>query len=321
LSGPGLGNRFGTSLDVETKRTRPLHLRFVLLTLVSVLALAALPALGAGTPNPAPGTAAEDVDLRAVAGAIPYGDGWAVPLEAATPAWLTPELERQVIAAEGTPIAAPTDAPLPSEIGIRPGSWMISPAGCTMNFVFRNSGAYAIGTAGHCVDHTGQHVILLTLAPGTESPVLVDIGTVITRHDNGVGDDFALVSIRPALNPWVSATTALIGGPCGGYYGSGPEAVAHYGHGLAIGTGGTPRVGLALTWKTASFGWDGAAIFGDSGSPVRVTDLKAAGDLTHLVVDTNWLPSFIAGTRIGKILQIATGWSLVNSPLCVRIGL
>jgi hypothetical protein len=60
-----------------------------------------------------------------------------------------------------------------------------------------------------------------------------------------------------------------------------------------------------------------AAIFGDSGSPVRVTDLRAAGDLTHLVVDTNWLPSFIAGTRIGKILQIATGWTLVDSPLCV----
>jgi hypothetical protein len=40
-------------------------------------------------------------------------------------------------------------------------------------------------------------------------------------------------------------------------------------------------VGVALTWKSASFGWDGAAIFGDSGSPVRVTDLKAVGDLTH----------------------------------------
>jgi len=75
-------------------------------------------------------------------------------------------------------------------------------------------------------------------------------------------------------------------------------------------------VGLALTWNADSFGWDGAAIFGDSGSPVRVTDLKAAGDLTHLVVDANWLPSFIAGTRIGKMLQIAGGWSLLNSTLC-----
>jgi hypothetical protein len=47
---------------------------------------------------------------------------------------------------------------------------------------------------------------------------------------------------------------------------------------------------------------------------VRVTDLKAAGDPTHLVVDPNWLPSFIAGTRISKMLQIAKGYSLANSP-------
>lgn len=57
-------------------------------------------------------------------------------------------------------------------------------------------------------------------------------------------------------------------------------------------------------------------IFGSSGSPVRVTDLEAAGDLTHLVVSTKWLPSFIAGTRIVKMLQIANGWSLLDSPLC-----
>lgn len=110
---------------------------------------------------------------------------------------------------------------------------------------------------------------------------------------------------------------AVVGGPCGAYYGSGPETVWHYGHGLAIGTGGTPRAGLALTWKRDAFGWDGAAIFGDSGSGVRVTDLKAAGDLTHLVVDTKWLPSYIAGTRIGKMLSIAKGWTLANSPLCL----
>jgi hypothetical protein len=74
---------------------------------------------------------------------------------------------------------------------------------------------------------------------------------------------------------------------------------------------------VALTWRATAFGWDGAAIFGDSGSPVRVTDLKAAGNLTHLVVSTDWLPSFIAGTRIGRILEIAGGWGLVSSALCL----
>ena len=262
------------------------------------------------------GTDASSVDLSGAPGAVPYEDGWAIPMIGARPAWFSATLEQEVLAAGGMPVAAPQDAPLPSEVGIRPGSWMISPYGCTMNFVFTRSGAFGIGTAGHCVDDLKQHVILLTLAPGTSNPVLVDIGTAIARHENGIGDDFALVSINPALYPWVSGTTAVIGGPCGQYTGSGPETVAHYGHGIALGTGGTPRVGVALTWKTDSYGWDGAAIFGDSGSPVRVTDLEAAGNLTHLVVSSKWLPSFIAGTRIGKMLQIANGWSLVNSPLC-----
>jgi hypothetical protein len=281
---------------------------FLLLATLPPVAAAAVPPVGAG---------AGDVDLSRVPGASAYENGRAIPLAGSKPSWLTPQLEQQVAAAAGSPVAAPTDAPLPSEVGIRPGAWMISPSGCTMNFVFRKSGGRAIGTAGHCVEKVGENVQLLTLAPGGGNPVLIDVGSVIARHENGIGDDFALVAIRPVLYPWLSATTAVIGGPCGSYYGSGPETVAHYGHGLAIGTGGTPRAGIALTWKTDAFGWDGAAIFGDSGSPVRVTDLKAAGDLTHLVVDTKWLPSYIAGTRIGKMLKIAKGWSLANSALCL----
>ena len=293
---------------------RSLRLGAIVLAVALLVPTATL----AGSGRPSIGTAAEAVALESVDGATPYGDGYAIPLAAAVPDWYTSELEARVLASPGTPVAAPLDAPLPSEIGIRPGSWMISPSGCTMNFVFSKSGALAIGTAGHCVEKTGQAVVLLTLAPGTSNPVLVNIGSVIAFRDNGVGDDFALVSINPSLRSWVSPTTAVVAGPCGSYTGSGPETVWHYGHGLAIGTGGTPRAGVALTWKTTSFGWDSPAIFGDSGSAVRVgTRLQAAGDLTHLVVDTRWLPSFVAGTRMSRILQIAKGWSLVSSPLCV----
>ena len=291
----------------------------IVLAVAAMLALALAPAADARSKKRTPrlGTAATEINLRTVAGAERYGKRHrALPLEARRPAWLTRSLRSRVIEANGQPVAAPPGAPLPGEVGIRPGSWMVSPAGCTMNFVFQKSGQYAIGTAGHCVDKVGQKVILLTVAPGGGNPVLVYVGDVLARHDNGIGDDFALVSVRPELYPWVSPTIAVVGGPCGAYSGSGPETVAHYGHGMAIGTGGTPRAGVALTWKADAFGWDGAAIFGDSGSAVRVTDLKAAGDLTHLVVDRRWLPSFIAGTRIGKILRIAKGWSLANSPLC-----
>lgn len=283
-----------------------------LLSLAMVL-LASSPA-GAGQ-APTVGTPAGGTDLQSVQGVTVTSGGYAIPLRGARPDWYTRTLQRSV-ETYGT-VVAPAQAPLPSTVGIRPGAWMIAPSGCTMNFVFQQGGSYAIGTAGHCVERVGEPVTLLTLAPGTENPVLVDVGSVISFRDNGIGDDFGLVSIRPELNEWVDPTIAAVGGPCGAYAGSGPEPVWHYGHGLGIGTGGTPRAGVALTWWEDAYGWDGAAIFGDSGSPVRVTDLKAAGNLTHLVVDTRWLPSFIAGTRIGRIQQMAGGWSLASSSLCL----
>jgi hypothetical protein len=285
-------------------------------TLTMAVAALAVTAPAVGAAAPPLGTGQNQVDLRSVPGTVPEGAGYAVPLEAAKPAWYTKALRRKVLAADGAPVAAPLGAPLPSEVGIRPGAWMIDPAGCTMNFVFRSGGSFGLGTAGHCAS-VGDEVVIVTALPNNPGRSgLVNIGQVVVSRDNGVGDDFALVQIDPSLNADVDPTTALVGGPCGAYTGTGPETVAHYGHGLAIGTGGTPRVGVALTWNADSFGWDGAGIFGDSGSPVRVTGLAAAGNLTHLVVDPAFLPSFIAGTRIGKILQIAGGWSLVNSDIC-----
>lgn len=288
-----------------------------LLATATLASLAALPAL-AGSEFDV-GTWGMVPDLREANRIAPHDSGgWAIPLRGSVPKWYTPELREQVLAVPGTPVAAPVDAPLPSEVGIRPGAWMVDPAGCTMNFVFYRGDALAIGTAGHCVGHVGQHVVLLTIAPNTGNPVLVDIGEVIARRDKGVGDDFALVGIRRELHDWVNATAAMIGGPCGPYGGAGPERVSHYGQGLVVGTGGTPRVGVALGWTRATFDWDSPSIFGDAGSPVRVGDLKAAGILTHLVVDTRWVPSRVAGTRIGRMLAVARGWSLANSPVCLN---
>lgn len=278
--------------------------------LAALMMLVSTTAASAATP-----TLGSSPNWRGVDGAVPYGIGHAVPLKAATPAWFTDALAARVDAANGAPVAAPPEAPLPGEVGIRPGSWMIAPAGCTMNFVFGSPGSYSIGTAGHC-GNAGEAVTLLTLAPGGANPVLVELGTVQKSVNGGIGTDFALVSIRPELQSWVSPTIAVVAGPCGSYTGSGPEPVFHYGHGLAVGTGGTPRAGLALTWENNAFGWSGAAAPGDSGSAVRVnTGMQAAGDLTHLVVDTAWLPSYIAGTRMSRILQIA-GQPLADSPLC-----
>ena len=264
----------------------------------------------------------------------PDTEGKVVELKKPTPDWFTDELEQQ-LSASGV-AAAPADAPLPGEVGIRPGSWMISPSWCTMNFVFQNGSRLGIGTAGHCAKN-GDSVTLLTLAPGSGNPVLVNIGSTIVSHDGGIGNDFALVEIKPELHSWVFPTIAAIGGPCGAYTGEGlvsvqnpvkfqgelipstfdlGDTVYHYGHGVGMGTGGTPRTGAALAWYPDSFTWAGTLIGGDSGSAVRIQDLKAAGNLTHGLVDglTGLVPLGVGyGTRITKILSMISSWSLVNS--------
>lgn len=291
---------------------------------------------------PAAGTAVADVDPASVRGSYRLdGGGWAVPVRAAAPTWFTPELQQET--AKGKPTPAPAgavgpDVPLSGYVGIRPGSEMIFPYGCTMNFVFGSPGSYSIGTAGHCVDKVGEPVTLLTIAPGTppsvENLVLVEIGTVKKRVDNGIGADFALVSIKPELQSWVFPTIPQVGGPCGVYTGDGltdqnlplkghatvdaGEQIFHYGHGLGIGTGGTSRTGHGLYWEPKAFWWAGSVIFGDSGSAARVgtTGLGAAGDVTHLIIfDGKHLGATAAGTRAAELQRIA-GKPIVSSPYC-----
>ena len=310
--------------------------------------LAALVAPAGASTAPAPavppaGTSAHDVDPAAVPGSYRLdGGGWAVPVRAAQPDWFSPDLQASVATGRPTPAPASAvgpDVPLSGYVGIRPGSEMIAPYGCTMNFVFGSPGSYSIGTAGHCVDKVGQPVTLLTIAPGTppsvQNLVLVTIGTVQKRVDNGIGADFALVSIKPELQSWVFPTIPQVGGPCGVYTGDGlteqqvpvkghatldaGEQIFHYGHGVGIGTGGTARTGHGLYFEPKAFWWAGSVIFGDSGSAARVgtTGLGAAGDVTHLVVfDGRHLGATAAGTRAAELQRIA-GKKIVSSPYCV----
>jgi hypothetical protein len=250
------------------------------------------------------------------------------PLRAARPAWFTEKKERRVRKDPDNVQMAPVDAPLPGEVGIRPGSWMISPFLCTMNYIFQNGGTLAIGTAGHCVDNSNP--VLLTVAPGGGNPVLVELGRVLLKRNAGIGQDYALVEIPPALHSWVFPTIGVVGGPCGIYGANDPTAIAHYGHGVGIGTGGTPRAGMGFAlaedpigvkgtdwdWDADSIVWAGLINGGDSGSAVRVAGLGAVSNLTHGIGITGLEPSAIAwGTRVTTITN--GGWQLVNSPLCV----
>jgi hypothetical protein len=241
----------------------------------------------------------------------------ATALKAPTPSWYTPELHQQVLeaGAEGVPIPSGVEVPQSALAfqGIRPGSWMISPAWCTTNFVFGSSSNYYIGTAGHCTD-VGDEVTIVA-APG----VLMNIGTTVTSVDGGVGNDFALIDISPEMEQYVNPSMAVIAGPTASQHPAFGDPILHVGHGVGIGTGGTPRAGVVTYLSGDAYGWTGAASPGDSGSGVRNAAGPAAGNLTHLVVGTDTLPAIIAGTSIGRIQQIAglplATASLVPDPL------
>jgi hypothetical protein len=249
----------------------------------------------------------------------------AVELMEPEPSWYTPALHRRAVAAgkkgKTVPVPEGVDLKIPTSglafTGIRPGSWILSPAGCTTNFVFGNG--TKIGTAGHCAN-VGDEVTIVA-APG----LLMNIGRVSLSRNNGIGDDFALIDIYPAMRQYVNPSMAHWAGPTGSANPQFGDAVVHSGHGLVIGTGGTPRAGLVTYTgpgdtnnNNAAYGWDGAASPGDSGSAVRNATGAAAGNLTHLVVGTDYLPAFIAGTTISRMEALAgpvTTASLVPDPL------
>ncbi|MDQ4007697.1 MAG: S1 family peptidase, partial [Actinomycetota bacterium] len=193
------------------------------------------------------------------------GPATAVQLEAPRPDWYTPALHRRVVAASahGDVVPLPDGVDYPASglafTGIRPGAWMVAPAGCTMNFVFGSRRNYFIGTAGHCTK-VGQRVTLVA-APG----VLMNIGRTVKSVNRGIGNDFALVDVRPKMERYVNPSMAHFGGPTRvGRVGEG-DVVEHSGHGLVIGTAGTPRAGVVVyrgpgrRGRGAAYAWAGAA--------------------------------------------------------------
>jgi hypothetical protein len=240
-----------------------------------------------------------------------------VELKAPKPVWYTPALHDRVIAAaaRGEGVAIPEGVDYPTSglafTGIRPGAWIIAPAGCTTNFVFGSASDYYIGTAGHCAD-VGDEVTLIA-APG----VLMNIGTTVKSVNRGVGNDFALIDVRPSMEQYVNPSMTYFGGPTGAGTPQPNDVVEHAGHGLVIGTGGTPRAGVVVYRGNGdggdAFAWVGAASPGDSGSAVRLANGRAAGDRTHIVVGGPYVPGNVAGTTIGRILTIA-GKPLATAP-------
>lgn len=305
--------------------------RALLASMVAALALA----VGAQAAAPgANGEVPSQAEIDAAIASFKNGTSDIGELKAPRPAWFTPELEAEV--RENGTAAAPVDAPLPGQVGIRPGSMMVSPYICTMNYIFQKGDTVAIGTAGHCLEGN-EPVILLTVAPTGGNPVLVELGRVLLKRDAGIGHDYGLVEVPAERRDWVFPTIAAIGGPCGIFAGGDPQPVAHYGHGLVGGAPGTPRVGMGFElteeqqqdlnsiarirgvdwdWDDDSIIWAGYLYGGDSGSPVRIAQLPAVSNLTHGIGITGLEPSVLGwGTRVTTVT--GSGWTLVDSPLCL----
>jgi hypothetical protein len=260
------------------------------------------------------------------------------------PSWYTEELEARVLAAgrEGVEVALSpeqqlelnclgTSPPSVSTSGVSlaavsAGGCMISPHGCTMNFIFRSGTTNYIGTAGHCV--SGGRTVVMQVAtrvsPVEESTLLVTlaaIGTVAKSWNAGIGKDFAIVKINSGW-PVVSGVGGALG-PTGVFCGDPlAQPVMHYGHGYVffVEQGYAkfgeviPDVSLIFKPSAAGFNWVGYGLPGDSGSGVMNAAGLAVGDLTHgLAVLGVPVPGLNFGTTMQAIFGlIGSGYSLVT---------
>jgi len=262
-------------------------------------------------------------------------------LDLPKPAWLTDELEAQIVAAgpKGVEIARPDATVNPDCLGTAPpyvdtdgvsttavsaGTCMVSPSGCTMNFVFTDGTSYYIGTAGHCSGN-GKTVIAQvgTRVDPTDTVfvTLAAIGTTVASWNSGIGKDFALVKINAGFKVIPGVTGAL--GPTGVFCGDPVgQPVMHYGHGyIFFVEQGYPKFGevipdLTLLVKFTTpdgFNWVGYGLPGDSGSEVMNDAGLAVGDLTHGIgIAGVPVPGLSFGTDMSEIFAlIGSSYQLV----------
>jgi hypothetical protein len=232
-------------------------------------------------------------------------------LEQPRPDWLTDELQADIVAAgpQGleVPLGQPNAALNPNCLGTAPpyagtsgvsltavsaGTCMVSPNGCTMNFIFTDGTSQYIGTAGHCV--SGGRTVIAQIATrvdptDTVMVTLAAIGQVSKSWNSGIGKDFALVKINSGFKvvPGVAGALGPTGVFCGDPVG---QPVMHYGHGyIFFVEQGNAKFGevipdLTLLFKfnnANGFNWVGYGLPGDSGSGVMNVAGLAVGDLTH----------------------------------------
>jgi hypothetical protein len=264
----------------------------------------------------------------------------ATTLDLPSPGWLTPALEAQIVAAGPRGVDVPaaqldvnclgTAPPYAGTDGVSvnavsAGGCMVSPSGCTLNFVFTDGTSNYIGTAGHCASR-GKTVIaqVATRVDPTDTVVatLAAIGSTVKSWNNGIGKDFALIKVDPAFKvvPGVAGALGPTGTFCGDPVG---QPVMHYGHGYIffVEQGYAkfgeviPDLSLVFPFTTPDgYNWVGYGLPGDSGSEVMNDAGLAVGDLTHGIgVAGVPVPGISFGTDMKEIFTlIGSTYSLVT---------
>ena len=236
-------------------------------------------------------------------------------------------------------------------LGIRPGAWLLIIEGggitlCSMAHVYGSPGSYDISTAGHCGGRGTTASVIAAVGNRGDlfGPVVLDFGTFVSSVDGGLGRDWAMIDIRSEYQGHVTPTMCVWGGPRGVFESTGGtvtvnwnsgeiavdpdpaliQPIVHYGHGLAVGTGGTPRAGLAIHWGDTHFMFSGAITPGDSGSGANTAlgdtvgaTMEAAGIITHLYVDPLMREGvgIMGGTRATAVSGTLANGQIVPYPI------
>jgi hypothetical protein len=195
---------------------------------------------------------------------------------------------------------------------LRPGALMTAPAGCTLNFVFRDGGgAFYIGTAGHCVSSVGQRVSASGVGP---------FGSVVYRRLQGV-NDFALIKIDADKSALVNPTMCTWGGPIGpdeAPVGTKRDLLLEYGWGIAtqFTSASRSRAHAEFQVFATHVTWNGVGSGGDSGAPVvdqagRAVAIHTFGQTPFAGVVLEGGPSFANILAMGRTavpsLELVTG--------------
>lgn len=200
---------------------------------------------------------------------------------------------------------------------VRPGAPLIinDAFGCTLAWILRDdAGALYATTAGHCVpDYASDRLVV---------PGVGDIGDPVFLMHGGLGEDFALIRLDPAVHARVEPSLCHWGGAQAVGTDLDPDIVVgapvlHHGFGYVWGQNEATRARAGTLVAGGGFHhslWEGLVGPGDSGSPLETATGKVVGVITHTVFAPSPAPP------VGLVLSAATRLSYAMEQAEAALG-